>query len=97
MPPCRNNCGGWTADGSASQGFTECRVCKEERAREIDLVQQAFRSVLQRTWMMNLAHNLAVAGGLCRAFQQGVYAAASWTSGQLDGQNAWEPGCARPA
>ena len=66
-----------------------------QRDLAVELIRQQMLSVLQRAWMMNLAHNLAVAAGLCIAFQQGVYAAASWTSGQLDGQNAWEPGCGR--
>ena len=45
--------------------------------------------------MRTLAANLAVAGALCAAYLSGVNAAASWLSGQLDGQNAWEPGCGR--
>jgi len=45
--------------------------------------------------MRTLAANLATAGALCRAYLSGVYAASSWLSGQLDGQNAWEPGCGR--
>lgn len=48
-------------------------------------------------WTQNLANNLVIAAALCWAFQIGVYAALSWTSGQLDGQNAWEPGCGRDA
>ena len=47
-------------------------------------------------WRETLAANLATAGALCRAFQAGIYAAASWWSGQLDSQRVWEPGCGRP-
>jgi hypothetical protein len=47
-------------------------------------------------WRETLAANLATAGALCRAYLSGVYAASSWLSGQLDGQNAWQPGCGRP-
>ena len=50
----------------------------------------------ENLWCETLARNLYHAALLCRSFEIGVYAAASWTSGQLDGQNAWEPGCGRP-
>jgi hypothetical protein len=49
------------------------------------------------SWVENLVRNLVIAAALTRSFEIGVYAAASWTSGQLDGQNAWEPGCGRAA
>ena len=43
--------------------------------------------------MTTLAHNLAVAAFGCAAFEQGAIAY-SWT---LFGQDAWHPGCGRPA
>lgn len=68
-----------------------------ERELRVELMRQEMLEILQVRWGMNLARNLTVAAGLTRSFAMGVYAAASWTSGQLDGQNVWEPGCGRTA
>ena len=68
-----------------------------ERDLRVELVRQEMLEALQTRWIMNLTRNLTVAAACTRSFEMGVYAAASWTSGQLDGQNAWEPGCGRDA
>ena len=66
--------------------------------RELDepVLFDAATLLAASAWRETLAANLATAGALCRAYLSGVNAAASWLSGQLDGQNAWEPGCGRP-
>jgi hypothetical protein len=72
-------------------------VSDPERELRTELIRQEMLEALQTRWIMNLTRNLTIAAALCRSFEIGVYAAASWTSGQLDGQNAWEPGCGRVA
>jgi hypothetical protein len=62
---------------------------------EILVFLEAHLERLSSAWPAFLTLNLYLAATLCRSFEIGVYAAASWTSGQLDGQNAWEPGCGR--
>jgi hypothetical protein len=67
----------------------------DTRVLRTELIRLEMLEALQTRWVMNLTRNLVVAAACCRSFEMGVYAAASWTSGQLDGQNAWEPGCGR--
>jgi hypothetical protein len=68
---------------------------EDTRVLRTELIRQEMLEALQTRWVMNLVRNLTIAAVGCRSFEAGVYAAASWTSGQLDGQNAWEPGCER--
>jgi hypothetical protein len=88
--------------GAAANVYCECADPHFEdddaqRDLRIELVRQEMLESLQIRWIRNLTRNLAVGAALCRSFEIGVYAAASWTSGQLDGQNTWEPGCGRSA
>ena len=58
-----------------------------------ELVRQQMLSVLIRQWVATLAHNLAVAGALCEAFDMG------WNQafGDGSGEDYWRPGCGRGA
>lgn len=54
---------------------------------------------LDRSALFTLAHNLAVAGALCAAFDLGG-PHRSWVSDRIDGyeyDEPWHPGCNRPA
>jgi hypothetical protein len=63
----------------------------ERGAREAG---EALAAAFQRiTWQYTLAHNLATAAGLCRAFQLGYNRCAS----QPYAFAIWEPGCKRSA
>lgn len=69
----------------------ECEVCGQYRGGLNDL-ECSCTYVDWRGW--NLATNLAIAAGLCRAYRLG---ARSEFGGSPDSDNPWRHGCGRPA
>lgn len=79
--PC-DRCGKLRSKAEGGTIFTVCDACW-------DALHSGWTDEMLRT----LARNLAVAGGLCEAFDQG------WESGFDDKHEAggWHPGCGRPS
>lgn len=51
-----------------------------------------------RRWIITLAHNLAIAGWLCAAWELGKRGATRiWTRDEIDESSRWFPGCGRSA